>query len=73
MLSWKFDSWDVPEGQSVVWLSQNSKVCNMIKDPMVAMDAPKESFIIAIKEPLYAKGDLYDCNQGAPIVSLLVQ
>lgn len=42
---------------------------NIIEDPMVAMDAPMEIFMIAIKEPLCTKGDLYDCNHRAPIVS----
>lgn len=45
---------------------------NMIKDHMVATEAPKEIFMIAIKEPLGTKGDLYDCNHRAPIVSLLI-
>lgn len=51
-------------------LCENSQISNIIiKDPMEAMDAPKEIFMIAIKEPLSAKGDLYDCNQRAPVVS----
>lgn len=45
---------------------------NIVKDPMVATDAPKEICMIAIKEPRSTKGDSYDCNQRAPIVSLLV-
>lgn len=55
---------------SFFWYPVKTQTYNIIiKDPMVAMDAPKEIFMIAIKEPLCIKGDLYDCNHRAPIVS----
>ena len=52
--------------------SQTHNTNIIIKDSMVAMDVPKEIVMIAIKEPLCNKGDLYDCNHRGPIVSSLI-